>query len=118
MKINIKGFRVNEQGPVHLNEWSTAIKPIFKSRKKYQKRLEEHIEQLGALQRLHYASGRYALLLIIQGMDAAGKDGIVAHVMTGVDPQGCEAFSFKQPSDEELKHDFLWRTTCRLPARG
>jgi PPK2 family polyphosphate:nucleotide phosphotransferase len=73
---------------------------------------------LSSLQRLHYASGRYALLLIFQGMDAAGKDGAIRHVMSGVNPQGCEVFSFKQPSAEELKHDFLWRTTCRLPERG
>ena len=73
---------------------------------------------MSALQRLHYASSRYALLLIFQGMDAAGKDGAIRHVMSGVNPEGCEVFSFKQPSAEELKHDFLWRTTCRLPERG
>ena len=76
------------------------------------------MDALSALQRLHYASGRYALLLIIQGMDAAGKDGAIRHVMSGVNPQGCEVFSFKQPSAGELKHDFLWRETCRLPERG
>jgi len=70
------------------------------------------------LQRLLYASDQYALLLIFQGMDAAGKDGAISHVMSGVNPQGCEVFSFKQPSAEELDHDFLWRTTCRLPERG
>ena len=74
--------------------------------------------RVDALQHLHYASHRYALLLIFQGMDAAGKDGAVRHVMSGVNPQGCEVFSFKQPSAEELEHDFLWRTTCRLPERG
>ena len=73
---------------------------------------------MSSLQRLHYASGRNAVLLIFQGMDAAGKDGAIRHVMSGVNPQGCEVFSFKQPSAEELKHDFLWRTTCRLPERG
>src|SRR5271165_2295596 len=61
---------------------------------------------------------RYALLLIFQGMDAAGKDGAIRHVMSGINPQGCEVFSFKQPSAEELEHDFLWRATCRLPERG
>ena len=69
-------------------------------------------------QRLHYASNRYALLLIFQGMDAAGKDGAIRHVMSGVNPQGCQVFSFQQPSAEELEHDFLWRTTRRLPERG
>jgi PPK2 family polyphosphate:nucleotide phosphotransferase len=73
---------------------------------------------LSSLQNLHYASSRYALLLIFQGMDSAGKDGAIGHVMSGVNPEGCEVFSFKQPSEEELKHDFLWRTTCRLPERG
>jgi PPK2 family polyphosphate:nucleotide phosphotransferase len=73
---------------------------------------------LSSLQNLHYASSRYALLLMFQGMDAAGKDGAIRHVMSGVNPQGCEVFSFKQPSAEELKHDFLWRTTCHLPERG
>ena len=73
---------------------------------------------MSSLQQLHYASNRYALLLIFQGMDAAGKDGAIRHVMSGVNPQGCEVFSFKQPSAEELEHDFLWRTTCRLPERG
>ena len=80
--------------------------------------LEEHVAELSSLQHLHYASNRYALLLIFQGMDAAGKDGAIRHVMSGVNPQGCEVFSFKQPSAEELEHDFLWRTTCRLPERG
>ena len=76
------------------------------------------MEQLSTLQRLHYASNRYALLLIFQGMDAGGKDGAIRHVMSGINPQGCQVFSFKQPSAEELEHDFLWRTTCRLPERG
>jgi PPK2 family polyphosphate:nucleotide phosphotransferase len=76
------------------------------------------VEELSALQCLHYASNRQALLLIFQGMDAGGKDGAIRHVMSGVNPQGCEVFSFKQPSAEELEHDFLWRTTCHLPERG
>jgi PPK2 family polyphosphate:nucleotide phosphotransferase len=73
---------------------------------------------LSSLQQLHYASNRYALLLIFQGMDSAGKDGAIRHVMSGVNPQGCDVYSFKQPSAEELEHDFLWRTTFRLPERG
>ena len=117
-KIDSKDFRVRPREKVELNECPTIVKPYCKSKKQYQKLLEEHIETLSSLQRLHYASGRYALLLIFQGMDAAGKDGAIRHVMSGVNPQGCEVFSFKQPSSEELKHDFLWRTTCRLPERG
>jgi PPK2 family polyphosphate:nucleotide phosphotransferase len=80
--------------------------------------LAAHVSSLGVLQELHYASAKYAVLLIFQGMDSAGKDGAIRHVMSGVNPAGCEVFSFKQPSEEELKHDFLWRTTCRLPERG
>jgi PPK2 family polyphosphate:nucleotide phosphotransferase len=76
------------------------------------------VKELSALQQLHYASNRHALLLILQGMDAAGKDGAIRHVMSGINPQGCEVFSFKQPTAEELEHDFLWRTACRLPERG
>src|SRR6204780_4262342 len=71
-----------------------------------------------SLQQLHYASNQFALLVIFQGMDGAGKDGAIRHVMSGVNPEGCEVYSFKQPSSEELQHDFLWRTTCRLPERG
>ena len=94
------------------------VKPFCKSKKRYQELLREHVEDLSSLQRLLYASNRYALLLIFQGMDAAGKDGAIRHVMSGVNPQGCQVFSFKQPSADELEHDFLWRTTRRLPERG
>jgi PPK2 family polyphosphate:nucleotide phosphotransferase len=118
MKIDASEFRVKEGEKADLTTRPTAVKPICKSKKHYKKLLKEHVESLTALQRLHYASGRYALLLIFQGMDGAGKDGAIRHVMSGVNPQGCEVFSFKQPSAEELKHDFLWRTTCRLPERG
>src|SRR6202142_664722 len=118
MKIHSKDFRVRPGEKVDLRKWPTIVKPFYKSKKRYRKLLEEHVEGLNALQRLHYASNRYALLLIFQGIDAAGKDGAIRHVMSGVNPQGCEVFSFKQPSAEELEHDFLWRTTCRLPERG
>jgi PPK2 family polyphosphate:nucleotide phosphotransferase len=118
MKINSKDFRVRPGEKVMLKEWPTIVQPFCKSKKQYKKLLEEHVEALSALQRLHYASSRYALLLIFQGMDAAGKDGAIRHVMSGVNPQGCEVFGFKQPSAEELKHDFLWRTTRHLPERG
>jgi PPK2 family polyphosphate:nucleotide phosphotransferase len=103
---------------VELDKWPTSVKPVCKSKKQYRKLLDEHVEELSSLQQLHYASDQYALLLIFQGMDAAGKDGAIRHVMSGVNPEGCEVFSFKQPSAEELEHDFLWRTTCRLPERG
>jgi PPK2 family polyphosphate:nucleotide phosphotransferase len=118
MKINSKDFRVLAGEKVKLKEWPTRVKPCFKSKKEYQEMLEEHVAELSALQRLHYASNRYALLLIFQGMDAAGKDGAIQHVMSGVNPAGCEVSSFKQPTAEELEHDFLWRTNRRLPERG
>jgi len=118
MKIESKDFRVRHGDKVKLKKWPTIVKPFCKSKKDYQKLLGKHVEELSSLQQLHYASSRYALLLIFQGMDSAGKDGAIRHVMSGVNPEGCEVFSFKQPSDEELKHDFLWRTTCRLPERG
>jgi PPK2 family polyphosphate:nucleotide phosphotransferase len=118
MKIDSKVFRVRHEDKVKLKKWPTIIEPFCKTKKEYQKLLEKHVEELSSLQRLHYASDRYALLLIFQAMDAAGKDGAIRHVMSGVNPQGCEVFSFKQPSAEELEHDFLWRSTCRLPERG
>ncbi|RPJ07084.1 MAG: polyphosphate kinase 2 family protein [Deltaproteobacteria bacterium] len=118
MKIKSKDFRVPPGKRLDLKKWPTRVKPIYKSRKNYHKLLESQVTALSALQRLHYASNRYAVLLILQGMDAAGKDGAIRHVMSRVNPQGCQVFSFKQPSAEELDHDFLWRTTRRLPERG
>jgi PPK2 family polyphosphate:nucleotide phosphotransferase len=118
MKIKSKDFRVQPGEKVQLKDWPTSVKPFCNSKKDYRKLLEEHVEGLSSLQNLHYASNRYALLLIFQGMDAGGKDGAIRHVMSGVNPEGCQVFSFKQPSAEELEHDFLWRTTRCLPERG
>jgi PPK2 family polyphosphate:nucleotide phosphotransferase len=118
MKINSTDFRVREGAGVDLAKWPTTVKPVYKSKKQYKKILEEHVELLSALQQLHYASNRYAILLIFQALDAAGKDGAIRHVMSGVNPQGCQVFSFKHPSATELQHDFLWRTTRDLPERG
>jgi PPK2 family polyphosphate:nucleotide phosphotransferase len=118
MKIKSKNFRVRQGEKVKLKEWPTSVQPVCKSKKAYRKLLEEHVAELSSLQKLHYASNRYALLLIFQGMDTGGKDGAIRHVMSGVNPQGCEVFSFKQPSVEELEHDFLWRTNRHLPERG
>jgi len=118
MKIDSIDFRVQSGENVDLSKRPTMVKPFCKSKKHYQKHLRQHVEELTSLQRLHYASNRYALMLVFQGMDAAGKDGAIRHVMSGINPQGCEVFSFKQPSAEELEHDFLWRTTCHLPERG
>ena len=118
MKSNSKKFRVQAGDEVELRQWPTNIKNIYNSDKQYQKLLEEHVSQLSAQQELFYASNRHAVLLIFQGMDAAGKDGVIKHVMSGVNPQGCQVFSFKHPTPTELEHDFLWRTTRDLPERG
>jgi PPK2 family polyphosphate:nucleotide phosphotransferase len=118
MKIKSHDFLVVPGKKVKLADWPTVVKPFFKSKDEYKQLLDKHVEELSLLQRVHYASNRYALLLIFQGMDAAGKDGAIRHVMSGVNPQGCRVSSFKQPSAEELEHDFLWRTTRELPDRG
>ncbi len=118
MKINSKDFLVKEGKKVELTKWPTIVKPVYKSKEQYKQLLRDHIEELRLLQNLLYASNRYSMLLIFQSMDAAGKDGSIKHVMSGVNPQGCQVFSFKHPSTEELEHDFLWRTTRCLPERG
>ena len=118
MNIKSSDFRVPARKKVNLTKWPTRVKPAYKSKKAYKNLLQEQVEALSSLQRLHYASDRYAVLLIFQAMDAAGKDGAIRHVMSGVNPQGCQVFSFKHPSVEELDHDFLWRTTQSLPERG
>jgi PPK2 family polyphosphate:nucleotide phosphotransferase len=118
MNARSTDFRVQEGDQVKLDKWPTAVDPIYESKKQYQKLLKKHVEELSSLQQLLYASSRYALLLIFQAMDAAGKDGAIKHVMSGVNPQGCQVFSYKHPSPMELQHDFLWRTTRDLPERG
>ncbi len=116
--IESHDFQVKPGAKVNLEKWPTSVKAYCDSKKEYEHLLAEHVGKLSDLQRLHAASNRFALLLIFQGMDAAGKDGAIRHVMSGVNPQGCEVFAFKQPSAEELEHDFLWRTDRRLPERG
>ncbi len=118
MKINPKDFKVNEGQDVQLKKRPTLVKPLYKSKDQYKEVLATHIEELSEMQNILYADNRFALLLIFQAMDAAGKDGAIKHVMSGVNPQGCQVFSFKHPSPEELEHDFLWRTTRNLPQRG
>jgi PPK2 family polyphosphate:nucleotide phosphotransferase len=118
MKINSKDFRVRAGGEVNLRKWPTRIDPVYESKEQYRELLAEHVVQLSAQQQLLYASNRYAVLMIFQAMDAAGKDGAIKHVMSGINPQGCQVFSFKHPSPAELQHDFLWRTTRDLPERG
>ena len=118
MKLHARDYRVESEKPVDLRKWPTKVEAVYTSKADYRSRLEEHVADLSAQQHLLYASNSYAILLIFQAMDAAGKDGAIAHVMSGVNPQGCQVFSFKHPSAEELQHDFLWRTTRDLPERG
>jgi PPK2 family polyphosphate:nucleotide phosphotransferase len=94
------------------------VKPAYQSREEYQTLLLEHVQKLSEQQNMLYADDRHALLVIFQAMDAAGKDSVIKHVMSGVNPQGCQVFSFKHPSAEELDHDFLWNATRKLPERG
>ena len=118
MKIDADQFRVREAGEVDLRRWATKIDSLCKSKKAVRKLLQDHVERLSDQQRLLYASNRHALLLVFQAMDTAGKDGAIGHVMSGVNPQGCQVFSFQHPSERKLQHDFLWRTTRDLPERG
>ena len=118
MKVNVKDFRIQEDEKVDLKKWPTLIEPVYESKNHYRELLDKQIEELSMLQRLQYASNRYAVLLIFQAMDAAGKDSAIRHVMSGINPQGCQVFSFKQPNAMELDHDFLWRTNQCLPERG
>ena len=118
MHIKSGDFRVRQGTLVDLKKWPTFVDPVYKTNEQYQDLLSKHVKALSAQQELLYASDRYAVLLIFQAMDAAGKDGAIEHVMSGVNPQGCQVFSFKHPSATELKHDFLWRTTRDLPERG
>jgi PPK2 family polyphosphate:nucleotide phosphotransferase len=118
MKINPKDFRVKDGADVDLQKRATNIEPLYQSAADYRSSLSDQVARLSALQQLLYATNKHAVLLIFQGMDAAGKDGVIKHVMSGVNPQGCQVFSFKHPSPIELHHDFLWRTTRDLPERG
>jgi PPK2 family polyphosphate:nucleotide phosphotransferase len=111
-------FKVREGQKVDLKHWPTEVKPFYRSKEDYEEILARHIGDMSERQNLLYAHNRYSLLLIFQAMDAAGKDGAIKHVMSGVNPQGCQVYSFKHPSPEELEHDFLWRTTRLLPERG
>ncbi|MDP9065290.1 MAG: polyphosphate kinase 2 family protein [Pseudomonadota bacterium] len=118
MSLHARDFRVSPGERVDLARWPTSVEPFFKSKGEFAVILEQHVAALSAFQKVHYAAQRSALLLVFQGMDGSGKDGAIDHVMSGVNPAGCKVVSFKQPSTEELKHDFLWRSTCRLPERG
>jgi PPK2 family polyphosphate:nucleotide phosphotransferase len=117
-EIDIGRFRLPPGRKVDLSDWPTSIRPVYKTKQQYEQLLRDHVQKMNALQNLLYASNRYALLLIFQAMDAAGKDSVIKHVMSGANPQGCQVFSFKHPGAEELEHDFLWNAVRRLPERG
>jgi PPK2 family polyphosphate:nucleotide phosphotransferase len=117
MDINVKKFCVKKQ-KVDLKKHPTTCKPFCKSKEACHDLLQKHKDELSSLQDVLYASNSYSLLVIFQAMDAAGKDSVIKHVMSGINPQGCQVFSFKHPSTQELEHDFLWRTTRCLPERG
>jgi PPK2 family polyphosphate:nucleotide phosphotransferase len=114
-----KLYRVDDPDKFRINEWDPGDTNNLDINKKEAKDLlTEGIKRLSDLQERLYAQDRWAVLLIFQAMDAAGKDSVIEHVMKGVNPQGCEVHSFKQPSEEELDHDFMWRSARRLPERG
>src|ERR1041385_8342374 len=111
-------FRVNHGKSFRLKDFDPANTHGVHSKEKADELLRQSIAKMQELQEKLYAQDEWAVLLIFQAMDAAGKDSVIKHVMSGVNPQACQVFSFKQPSTEELDHDFLWRTTRRLPERG
>jgi PPK2 family polyphosphate:nucleotide phosphotransferase len=118
MHLPIKRFRVAEDTHVRLKDWPTRVKAFYESKDDYRTLLADQKDALSQQQTRLYADDRYSLLVIFQSLDAAGKDGAIKHVMSGVNPQGCQVFSFKHPSAEDLDHDFLWRTSRCLPERG
>jgi PPK2 family polyphosphate:nucleotide phosphotransferase len=118
MKINADRFRVARGTRVDLSKWPTLATPVYESDDHYAQLLKEYVGTINAQQQLLNASESIAVLVIFQAMDAGGKDGAIEHVMTGINPQGCRITSFKAPSEQELKHDFLWRTVRELPERG
>jgi PPK2 family polyphosphate:nucleotide phosphotransferase len=103
---------------LRLDQVATLAAPFYRSEKHYQKLLAAQRAELDSHQEMLYATGQQSVLMIFQAMDAAGKDGVIRHVMSGINPQGCQVFSFQHPSDGELKHDFLWRYVSCLPERG
>jgi PPK2 family polyphosphate:nucleotide phosphotransferase len=116
--ISTKRYRAEEGEPVDLSKWPARGEPVCSTRADVKAMLAAHVKATAELQGRLWASNRFAVLVVLQGMDASGKDGAVKHVMSGVNPEGCRVTSFKQPSAEELKHDFLWRAALALPPRG
>lgn len=118
IRIDPEQFRFRPGESASVQELATQIEPLYQSKKEYKKLLKDYVEEIHDLHGLMYAHNRYSLLLIFQGMDTAGKDGAIRHVMSGVNPAGVQVFSFKKPTSEELDHDWMWRTSKCLPERG
>ncbi len=116
--MDTERFRIRPGTKVRLDDHDPAFHGKYDSKDTAADRLAEGIQEMRELQERLYAQDRYSVLLIFQALDAAGKDSTIEHVMSGVNPQGCEVHSFKAPSEEELDHDFLWRSNRRLPERG
>jgi len=116
--MDIEQFRIRPGKEVNLAKYDPAFRDGFKDKAAAQQKLDDDIAQMVKLQDVFYADGKRSLLLIFQALDAAGKDGTIKHVMSGINPQGCQVASFKSPSTNELAHNFLWRCNLRLPARG
>ncbi len=118
MTFDVSKYCITDGKKFRLKDFSTLDTPLYKDKKDYKSILKSNTEELSEQQSMLYASGKYSLLVIFQAMDAAGKDGAIKHVMSGVNPQGCRVQNFKQPSALELKHNFLWRATLPLPQQG
>ncbi len=116
--IDLTPYRIEQGANFQLSQIPTRIRDLYDGKEEYEDLLDDFREEIDELQSMMYAHDRYSMLLIFQAMDAAGKDGTIKHVISGVNPHGVSVHAFKRPSDEELDHDFLWRTTKELPQRG
>jgi PPK2 family polyphosphate:nucleotide phosphotransferase len=118
VKIDLEPLKVAEGEKLALADRPTAVAPLYDGKGTYEQALEDHVKQLESRHERLFANGRHALLVVLQGMDTAGKDGAIKHALRGVNPQGCRVAAFKQPTPTELRHDFLWRCQPELPERG
>jgi PPK2 family polyphosphate:nucleotide phosphotransferase len=116
--MDIKRFTSAPDKVIRLKEFDPAFTDGFKNKDEAKEKLDNDIQEMSRLQDILYASSKYGILLVFQAMDAAGKDGIIKHVMSGINPQGCEVYSFKSPSHQELDHDYMWRCSQRVPEKG
>lgn len=116
--MDVKWFLAPHKKEINLKDYDTSFTGKFKGKEEAQQKLQDDISEMAHLQDILYASNKYGLLLIFQAMDAAGKDGTIKHVMSGINPQGCEVYSFKAPSQQELDHDYMWRCMKCVPEKG